>query len=64
MMKIGHPSKLRVLLVTLIVTTVLVLAQARRADAYGEGYAAIVFLAVAAVTTYATVMGSPDLSVR
>ncbi len=54
----SRPSRLRVLLVTLIVSAALVLVQARRADANpGYGAAGLVLLVAAAVTTYATVMG-------
>jgi len=55
----SRPSRLRVLLVTLIVSAALVLVQARRADANpGYGAAGLVLLVAAAVTTYVTVMGS------
>ncbi len=58
MMKIGHPSKLRVLVIALIFGSVMVLAQYKPAHAYSNaGFGGIVLLAVAAVVTYATVKG-------
>ncbi len=58
-MKVGHPSKLRVLVIALIFSAVIVLGQTKRADANpGAGYAGLVLLVAAAVTTYATVMGT------
>ena len=57
-MKVGHPPKLRVLLIALIFSAVMVLGQTKRADAnYAGGEAGLVFLVVAALVTYATVMG-------
>ncbi len=50
MMKVGHPSKLRVLLITLIFGSVMLLAQAKRADAYA-GLGFLLF-------TYFTVVGT------
>ncbi len=58
-MKVGYPSRLRVLLIALIFSTVMILGQTKRAEAFnhGLGEAGLVFLAVAAVATYVTVMG-------
>ena len=53
-MKVVHPSKFKVVLITLILSTVLVFVQARQADAQGEAY---IFIVGALVTTYVTVMG-------
>ena len=47
--------KLRVFLVTLIVSAMLVLGQARRADAQGEAAVVYVFLAATLAATYITV---------
>ncbi len=57
-MIVSRPSKLRVLVIALIFSAVMVLGQTKRADANpGAGYAGLVLLVAAAVTTYATVMG-------
>ena len=61
-MKVGRPSKLRVLVITLLFSSVMVLGQSKRADAYGGGGEAIIILAalgalVAALATIATVTG-------
>jgi len=53
MMKVVHPSKFKVVLITLILSAVLVFVQARQADAQ----AAEVFIVGALVATYVTVMG-------
>ncbi len=53
-MKVVHPSKFKVVLITLILSAVLVFVQARQADAQGEAY---IFIVGALVATYVTVMG-------
>jgi len=55
MMKVVHPSKFKVVLITLILSAVLVFVQARQADAQAE---VLIGGALAAlVATYFTVMG-------
>ncbi len=58
-MKVGHPSRIRVLLVTLIVSTVMVLGQTKRADAYMPGLETVVvaYTVVAVVAAVALVIG-------
>ncbi len=60
-MKVGRPSKLRVLVITLLFSSVMVLGQTKRADAYVDGGAFIMLAAlgalVAALATIATVTG-------
>ncbi len=61
-MKVGHPSKLRVLLIALIFTAVMILGQTKRADAYnldlsGLDTVVIVATVVAAVAIVALVIG-------
>jgi len=51
-MKIGHPSKLRVLMIALIFVSVMVLGQTQRADAYaGSGEAGLLMLYVMFLST-------------
>ncbi len=55
-MKIGHPSKLRVLVITLIFSAVMVLGQTKRADANpGAGYAGLVMLYLMFLSTASVV---------
>ena len=55
-MKIGHPSKLRVLVITLIFSAVMVMGQTRRADAYaGGGEAGLIMLYVMFLSTASVV---------
>ena len=58
-MKTGYPSKVKALLMVLIFSSVMVLGQAKRADADAGGGVALGAIAifVTAVGTYATVMG-------
>ena len=56
MMKVVHPSKFKVVLITLILSAVLVFVQARQADAQGE--VALVIIVGGLVATYVTVMGA------
>ena len=58
-MKVGHPSKLRVLLIALIFSAVMVLGQTKRADAYMPGLETVVvaYTVVAVVAAVALVIG-------
>jgi hypothetical protein len=56
-MKFSYPSKLKVLVATLIFGSVMVFAQPKRADAVYDGRGWLFALGVMAVATYATVMG-------
>ncbi len=55
-MKVGRPSKLRVLVITLLFSSVMVLGQTKRADANAED-SFLVIPVLAGVITYVTVMG-------
>jgi hypothetical protein len=56
MMKVGHPSKLRVLVIALIFGSVMVLGQTQRADAYnGGGELGLVMLYVMFLSTASAV---------
>ena len=56
MMKVGHPSKWRVLLIALIFSAVMVLGQTQRADAYaGGGEAGLIMLYVMFLSTASVV---------
>ncbi len=62
-MKIGHPSKLRVLMIALIFGSVMVLGQTQRADAYaGGGEAGLLMLYVLFLST-ASVVCAPVAAV-
>lgn len=57
-MKVNHGSRLRVLLVALVISTALILAPARQASADGlDGLVPVALIAVGLIITYATVMG-------